>query len=57
MQKIELKPSTPIEPLRKAGLLPDWMAGEYEEHCMFEAENILCEWDWEDGFDLGNGYD
>ena len=23
---------------------------------MYEAENILCEWDWEDGWDLGDGY-
>lgn len=32
------------------------MAEECEEHGMYEAENILCEWDWEDGWDLGDGY-
>lgn len=57
MQTIEIKPSTPIEDLRKAGIVPDWMAEECEEHGMYEAENILCEWDWEDGWDLGDGYD
>ena len=57
MQNIKIKPSTPIEDLRKAGIVPDWMAEECEEHGMYEAENILCEWDWEDGWDLGDGYD
>lgn len=56
MQNIKIKPSTPIEDLRKAGIVPDWMAEECEEHGMYEAENILCEWDWENGWDLGDGY-
>lgn len=56
MQNIEIKPSTSIETLRKAGIIPDWMAEDCEEHGMYEAENILCEWDWEDGWDLGDGY-
>ncbi len=56
MQNIKIKPSTPIENLRKAGIVPDWMAEECEEHGMYEAENILNEYDWEDGWDLGDGY-
>ena len=56
MQYIEIKPSTPIDSLRKAGIVPDWMAKDCELHGMYEAENILCEWDWEDGWDLGDGY-
>ena len=48
MGNIKIEPSTPIEDLRKAGIVPDWMAEECEEHGMYEAENILCEWDWED---------
>lgn len=51
MQNIKIEPSTPIEDLRKAGIVPDWMAEECEEHGMYEAENILCEWDWEGGWD------
>ncbi|MDE6381093.1 MAG: hypothetical protein K2L11_11535 [Muribaculaceae bacterium] len=57
MQNIEIKPDTPIEDLRKAGIVPDWMAEDCDLHGMYEAENILCEWDWEDGWDLGDGYD
>ncbi len=56
MQNIKIEPSTPIETLRKAGIVPDWMAEECEEHGMYEAENILNEYDWEDGWDLGDGY-
>lgn len=57
MQNIEIKASTSIETLRKAGIVPEWMARDCELHGMYEAENILCEWDWEDGWDLGDGYD
>ncbi len=57
MSNIKIKPSTPIEDLRKAGIVPDWMAEECEMHGMYEAENILNEYDWEDGWDLGDGYD
>lgn len=57
MQKLEIKPSTPIKALQKAGIVPEWMAEDCELHGMYEAENILCEWDWEDGWDLGDGYD
>ena len=57
MQNISIKPDTPIEDLRKAGIVPDWMAEDCDLHGMYEAENILCEWDWEDGWDLGDGYD
>ena len=57
MQNIKIEPSTPIEDLCKAGIVPYWMAEECEEHGMYEAENILCEWDWEDDWDLGDGYD
>ncbi|MBD5274760.1 MAG: hypothetical protein HDS37_01410 [Bacteroides sp.] len=56
MQNIIIKPLTPIETIRKAGIVPDWMAEECKEQDMYEAENILCEWDWEDGWDLGDGY-
>ncbi len=57
MERIKIKPSTPIEDLRKAGIVPDWMAEECEMHGMYEAENILNEYDWEDGWDLGDCYD
>lgn len=57
MANIKIEPSTPIEDLRKAGIVPDWMAEECDMHGMYEAENILCEWDWEYGWDLGDGYD
>ena len=57
MKYISIKPDTPIEDLRKAGIVPDWMAEDCDLHGMYEAENILCEWDWEDGWDLGDGYD
>ena len=57
MQNIIIKPNTPIETLRNVGIVPDWMAKDCEQHGMYEAENILCEWDWEDGWDLGDGYD
>lgn len=57
MQNIEIKASTSIETLHKAGIVPEWMARDCELHGMYEAENILCEWDWEDGWDLGDGYD
>ena len=56
MQNISIKPDTPIEDLRKAGIVPDWMAEDCDLHGMYEAENILCEWDWEDGWDLGDEY-
>ncbi len=57
MDNIKIEPSTPIENLRRAGIVPDWMAEECEMHGMYEAENILNEYDWEDGWDLGDGYD
>lgn len=56
MQNIIIKSNTPIETLRIAGIVPDWMAKDCDLHGMYEAENILCEWDWEDGWDLGDGY-
>ncbi len=56
MERIKIKPSTPIEDLRKAGIVPDWMAKECDQHGMYEAENILNEYDWEDGWDLGDNY-
>ncbi len=56
MKNIKIEASTPIEDLCKAGIVPDWMAEECDLHGMYEAENILCEWDWEDGWDLGDGY-
>lgn len=56
MVNIKIEPSTSIEDLRKAGIVPDWMAEECEMHGMYEAENILNEYDWEYGWDLGDGY-
>lgn len=38
MQNIKIEPSTPIETLRKAGFVPDWMARDCELHGMYEAE-------------------
>lgn len=57
MQDIEIKPNTPIEALRKARIVSYCITRDRELHGMYEAENILCEWDWEDGWDLGDGYD
>lgn len=57
MKNIKIEASTPIEDLRKTGIVPDWIAEECERHGMYEAENILNEHDWEDGWDLGDGYD
>lgn len=57
MKNIKIEPSTPIEELCKAGIVPVWMAEECDLHGMYEAENILNEYDWEDGWDLGDGYD
>lgn len=31
------------------------MALTCEKLGMYDVENILCEWDWEDGMDLGDG--
>lgn len=51
-----ISPSTPIEELVEAGIVPEWMWQDIEPHGMSEAENILCEWDWEWGWDIGDGY-
>ncbi len=45
MANITIKASTLIEDLRKAGIVPVWMAKDCEECGMYEVENILCEWD------------
>jgi len=52
----KIESDTPIKTLCKAGIVPEWMAEDCEKHGMYEAEHILCEWDWEDGWDLGQGY-
>lgn len=53
---IKIEADTPIHDLYKAGLIPEWIYRDCDNHGMYEAENILCEWDWEDGWDLGDGY-
>lgn len=55
-KNITITAETPIRDLYKAGIVPEWMYRECDLHGMYEAENILCEWDWEDGWDLGDGY-
>lgn len=51
-----ISPSTSIEELVEAGIVPEWMWRDIEPHGMSEAENILCEFDWEWGWDIGDGY-
>ena len=51
-----IRPSTPISRLVEWGIVPQWMWDDVEPHGMYEAENILCEWDWEWGWDIGDGY-
>lgn len=51
-----ISPSTPIEELVEAGIVPEWMWRDIEPHGMSEAENILNEYDWEWGWDIGDGY-
>lgn len=43
MSNIKIELVTPIEILHKAGIVPDWMTKDCEEHGMYEAENILCD--------------
>lgn len=54
---MKIAPDTYIPDLVKAGVVPLWMWEDIEPHGMSEAENILCEWDWEYGWDIGDGYD
>ena len=51
-----IKENTPIIKLVKAGIVPEWMFLDCKQHGMYEAENILCEFDWEWDWDLGDGY-
>lgn len=51
-----IREDTSIEELRDAGILPDFIYRDCEEHGMYEAENVLNEWDWEWDWDLGQGY-
>lgn len=51
-----IAPDTPISQLVAAGIVPEWMWRDIDPHGMYEAENILCEWDWEWGWDIGFGY-
>lgn len=44
---------TPIWELRDAGIMPEWLYRECDEHGMDCAEYVLCEHDWEWGGDLG----
>lgn len=51
-----ITPETPIRELVRRGIVPEWMAKDAMKHGMSEAENILCEWDWDCNWDLGYGY-
>lgn len=51
-----IREDTSIEKLRDAGILPEFIYRDCEEHGMYEAENVLNEWDWEWDWDLGDGY-
>lgn len=51
-----IRPSESLDRLVAAGILPFWIAKDAERHGMSEAENILWKYDWEWGWDLGDGY-
>lgn len=51
-----IREDTSIEALRDAGILPEFIYRDCEGHGMYEAENVLNEWDWEWDWDLGDGY-
>lgn len=53
---IKISPSTPIEELVRAGIVPEWMWRNIKPHGMYEAENILNECDLEWCWDIGDGY-
>lgn len=48
---------TPVRKLVEQGIVPLWMWRDIEPHGMDEAEHILCDFDWEWGWDIGDGYD
>lgn len=54
-KKLEITPSTSLEKLRAYQIIPVWLYKEATSHGMSEAENLLCEFDWEWGWDLGDG--
>lgn len=56
MKSVYITSITPIETLVERGIVPEWIARDAIRHGMSEAENLLCEWDWEYGWDLGYGY-
>ena len=47
---------TTIYQLMQAGIVPDWMYEDCDQHGMDTAEDFLCEWDWDWNWDLGKGY-
>lgn len=51
-----IRPDDSLEKLVAAGILPQWIADDAEPHGMDKAEYILNEFDWEWGWDLGDGY-
>lgn len=51
-----IREDTSIWDLVKAGIMPEWMAQECDDHAMTQAEYVLCEFDWEYGWDLGKYY-
>lgn len=59
-----IAPDTYIPDLVEAGIVPGWMWRDIEPHGMYEAENILNEYDWDLlqlgrsqwGWDIGDGY-
>lgn len=51
-----IREDTTIWELVKAGIMPEWMAQECDDHGMTKAEYVLCEFDWEYGWDLGDFY-
>lgn len=51
-----IREDTPIEELVEAGIVPEWMWRDIRPHGIDEAGHILNEWDWEYGWDIGDGY-
>lgn len=56
-EHLKISDTTKISELYLLGLIPEFIYKDCKLHGLEEAENILCEWDWEDGWDLGDDYD
>jgi len=53
-EHLEINDTTKISELYLLGFISEFIYKDCKLHGLEEAENILCEWDWEDGWDLGD---